>query len=192
MHSDFEALKIRWSWFQRVRKALRYRNGPIPLSTRISLSEKDLEKGRKKLDRVLEKSQEFDERGATDHHSRELKKALRKVGNLIEEHREELFAPNVRVKVNGRNVIRKLPRTNTPDESDFRKTRRHGRRIKGNEDVEAQVQREGVGMLLALNLTDREYVQAVYGSLAGMARRFIRVQPESRAEAKSLMGVSVE
>jgi len=43
LQTGFEALCVRWTWFQRIRTALWYRNGPIPLSTTISLSDKDLE-----------------------------------------------------------------------------------------------------------------------------------------------------
>lgn len=187
MRTDFESLNVRWQWFQRIRRALRYRNGPIPLSTQITLSEKDLEKGRKKLDWVIWKIDEFDEHGDVLIHDRKLRKDLRKVKSSIEEHRNELFAPNVLVKVDGKELIKRLPRTNSPEEMDFRMVRRHGRRIRGNQDIEPQFQRDGPGLLIALNLTNPEYVKIVYGRLENMEARFSRVSPKALKLAKSLM-----
>ena len=39
--------------FIRIRNALRYRNGPIPLNSKHNLSEMDLERGRIKLDWLI-------------------------------------------------------------------------------------------------------------------------------------------
>lgn len=192
LQTEYESLCARWTWFQRIRTALRYRNGPIPLSTKISLSDKDLEKGRKKLDRILAKIEAFEVKGGLDRHGRELRKALRKVAKTIMERRENLFAPNVMVNTNGKMMVKKLPRTNAPEEGEFRKARRHSRRIRGNSDVERQFQRDGPGMLMVQNLTDREYVRLVYGSLGQMAARFAKVSQESLEVAKSYMGGSKE
>ena len=187
LHSEYEALNERWLWFQRVRRALRYRNGPIPLSTQITLSEADLEKGRKKLDWIIEKIREFDESGGISHRDGKLRKSLRKLKRTIEEHRNELFAPNVRVNVNGREIVKMLPRTNSPEETDFRLIRRHGCRIRGSGNVESQVQRDGVGLLISLNLTNPKYVRMVYGGLRNMAERFSSVKPDSLIQAKKLI-----
>jgi hypothetical protein len=176
---DFDDLGLRWNWFQKIRRVLRYRNGPIPLSTHVRLSDKDLEKGRVKLDRVIDKIRLFDEEGGTDPHSIELKKSLRKVSAMLDEHRNALFAPNVSVEVQGKTIVRKLPRTNAPDETDFRMARRHARRIRGNSDIEPQFQRDGPGLLIAHNLKNRDYVRSVYGSLSNMANRFSSVSSEN-------------
>jgi len=192
LQADFDDLCVRWAWFQRIRWALRYRNGPIPLSTHVMLSDKDLEKGRRKLDRILAKIEELEEKGGLDHHSRELRKSLRRVASSIMAQRENLFAPNLLVNVNGKKIVKKLPRTNAPEEGEFRKARRHCRRIRGNSDVERQFQRDGPGMLMVQNLTHREYVRMVYGSLGQMATRFAKVSPENLMHAKSYMGGSRE
>jgi len=187
LHSDFLALEERWRWFERVRRCLRYRHGPVPLSTSVKLSERELEMGRRKIDWLLNKIDELERRAVNGHHARELRKSLRKVARLIREPQEELFAPNVSVRVKGRTVVRKLPRTNSPVEVDFRKVRRHSRRIRGNSDVEQQVRREGAGMLVAMNLTNREYVRVVYGSIDRIGESFSKVSSEAMTLAKSLM-----
>jgi len=187
LQSDFDALEERWRWFERVRRALRYRNGPIPLSTQSRLSDADLEKGRRKLDWVLGKIDEQVARPCSCHQERELRKALQKVAAFIVKRREELFVPNVVVKRRGRRTVKQLSRTNTPVETDFCGLRRHSRRINGNPDVEPQVQRAGAGMLLALNLNDKKYVRLVYGSLDRMGERFAKVTPEALSEAKELL-----
>lgn len=190
LQTDFDALCVRWTWFQRIRVALRYRNGPIPLSTTIRLSDKDLEKGRTKLDRILDMIASSDGKVGNDHHGRGLARALRKVAEAITERRANLFAPNVLVNADGKPTVRKLPRTNTPEEWEFREARRHGRRIRGNANIEQQFQRDGPGMLMVQNLRDRKYVQLVYGSTGQMATRFSSVSRESLERAKSYMGVS--
>jgi hypothetical protein len=190
LQTDFEALCVRWTWFQRIRIALRYRNGPIPLSTTIRLSDKDLEKGRSKLDRILTKISAYNAKVGIDHHGRGLGKALKKIAEMIMERRDNLFAPNVLVKADGKLKVRRLPRTNTPEEWEFRMARRHGRRIRGNSNIEQQFQRDGPGMLMVQNLRDRKYVQLVYGSTGQMATRFSTVSQESLERAKSYMGVS--
>lgn len=189
LKTDFDALCERWTWFQRIRMALRYRNGPIPLSTTIRLSDKDLEKGRRKLDRVLAKIAAYHAKAGKDHNERGLGRALKKIAEMIMERRDNLFAPNVLVNADGKPAVRKLPRTNTPEEWEFREARRHGRRIRGNANIEQQFQRDGPGMLMVQNLRDRKYVQLIYGSIGQMATRFSNVSPDSLERAKSYMGV---
>ena len=108
-----------------------------------------------------------------------MKRALRKVAVLIGEHREELFAPNVMVRVGKRRMVKMLPRTNAPEEGEFRNARRHSRRIRGTNNIERQFQRDGPGFLIVQNLTHRGYVRSVYGSLDRMAARFAKVSHES-------------
>lgn len=190
LYADFLSLEERWRWFQRVRRALRYRNGPVPLSTQVRLSERELEKGRRRLDWVSRKIGEPVERGGGGKEGRELRRALGRVRSYIEKHRDSLLAPNVSVMAGGKSVVRKVPRTNVPVESDFRLLRRHGRRITGSGDVESRVQREGAGMLIAQNLTDPRYVSLVYGSRSSLADRFSTVSPAAMQLAKSFMGSS--
>jgi len=187
LRTDFDDLQIRWKWFQRVRVALRYRNGPIPLSTEIKLSDKELEKGRSKLDRLINEIDESLDQGGSDHHARKLRRSLRKVSKMMKDNREELLAPNVMVEANGKETIKKLPRTNQPDEIDFRMARRHVRRIRGNSDVEQQFQRDGPGLLMVHNLQDREYVRMVFGTLGQMAARYSKVTSESLLAVKPFM-----
>ena len=188
LHAEFLGMEERWRWFQRVRRALRYRNGPVPLSTKRTLSERELEKGRVMLDGVRSMMEQLGN-GGGGRRERSLQKALRKVAMKICEHRDELLAPNVSVVVDGERKVRRLPRTNATVEMDFRSLRRHGRRIRGNADVEGQVQRDGPGMLIALNLLHQDYVRAVYGSLDRMAERFSHVSPATLSHAKRLMAV---
>ncbi len=177
-------LEGRWAWFQRLRRVLRFRNGPIPLSTERRLSEKALEKGRRKLDWFVAKVEEVP--GA----ERSLRHDLDKVAMDLRARREELFAPNVVVEVKGRRVVRPIPRTTAWAEGQFRKLRRHGRRIRGNSEVEALVQREGPGLLLMENLRDPKYVRLVYGALGRQGERFAQVEEEALATAKTLTGLS--
>lgn len=186
IQADFDEMQTRWDWFQRVRRALRYRNGPIPLSTRQTLSEKNLNKGRLRLNWLLGKLSDFDENGGYGPHERQLRKDLRKVANAIEENMDSLFAPNIIVPVGKKHVVRLVPRTNAPVEGEYRTLRRHGRRIRGNNDVESQVQRDGPGMLMVENLTNKKYLSTIYGSPALMPERFSKVTKESLALAKTI------
>ncbi|EQD77610.1 MULE transposase, conserved domain protein, partial [mine drainage metagenome] len=47
---DLPALRERWGWFERTRRVLGYRNGPVPLSPKGTLSEEALERGRRRQD----------------------------------------------------------------------------------------------------------------------------------------------
>jgi hypothetical protein len=179
-----DKLEERWAWFQRLRRVLRFRNGPIPLSTERRLSERALEKGRRKLDWFLAKVKQVP--GA----ERALRHDLEKVAKDLRARREELFAPNVVIEVGGRRVVRPIPRTTAWAEGQFRKLRRHGRRIRGNSEVEALVQREGPGLLLMENLREAKYVCFVYGTLARQGTRFAKVGGEALVAAKTLTGLS--
>jgi hypothetical protein len=109
---------------------------------------------------------------------------------MMKDNREELLAPNVMVEANGKETIKKLPRTNQPDEIDFRMARRHVRRIRGNSDVEQQFQRDGPGLLIVHNLQDQEYVRMVFGKLGQMSGRYSKVTSESLLAVKTFMGNS--
>ncbi|MCK4733048.1 MAG: hypothetical protein KAT65_11380, partial [Methanophagales archaeon] len=71
-------------------------------------------------------------------------------------------------------------------EQDFRSIRRHGRRLKGNKDVEDLVQKEGVGLLLLLNMEVDGYVKTVYGSWDVRGKMFAEVKKESLAAAEKI------
>jgi hypothetical protein len=72
----------------------------------------------------------------------------------------ELFAPNVKLKVGGKNVHPLLPRTTVMAEQEFLKLCRYGLRIRGMEQVKGQVRREGPAMMNE-NLRDLRYVREV-------------------------------
>jgi hypothetical protein len=179
-------LEERWHWFQRLRRVLRFRNGPIPLDSEGHLPEEELEKGRRKLDWFVGKVERL------PLSERALRNDLAKVVRDLKERREELFAPNVVVMARGRRAVRAVPRTTAWAEGKFRKLRRHGRRIKGNSEVEALVQREGPGLLLIENLRSPSYVRCVYGSLSRQGTRFARVTDQALVTAKTLTGLSEE
>jgi len=182
-----EYLKImeRWKWFEQVRYALRYRNGPVPLDTKGCLSDKELENGRRMIDDLQKRIALFVAEGDAGA-DRSLKQVLRGISKLLADRREELFVPNVIVEINGRKQVRRLPRTNNVLEQDFRKMRRHARRIRGDGDVERTVQKDGVGLAIVANLEIREYVRCVYGDLGQMAGRFAKVTTSSLERAKTL------
>jgi hypothetical protein len=185
IHSEYLKLQERWKWFERIRTALRYRNGPVPLNTEGCLSNKELEKGREMLDRLQEEIDEFVKQGNSGR-DRTLKRVLRGISGMIGERREELFAPNVIIEVNGKRELIRLPRTNNTVEQDFRSYRRHSRRIRGDSDVERSVQRDGVGLAIVKNLEDERYLRLVYGRLEHMPQRFAGVSPASLEVARSL------
>jgi len=167
-----------------VREALRYRNGPVPLSTEGSLSTKELETGRKMIDILRDDIESFIQQNDSDDCS--LKRTLQGISKLINERREELFAPNVTITIDGKKQLKQLPRTNNSVEQDFRKMRRHARRIRGDMDVERSVQRDGVGLAIVENLSIDVYVQNVYGNLDLMAERFATVSDDTLEKAKAL------
>jgi hypothetical protein len=184
IHSEYLKLEGRLLWFEKIRKALRYKNGPVPLNTHGSLSDKELQKGSKMMNKLQTEMDEFVRLGKPGN-DRSLKRILRGILGLIEERKEELFVPNVIINVDGKQKVWKLPRTNNNAEHEFRRTRRHGRRIRGDNDVERIVQREGIGVIIANNLEIRDYVQTVYGRIDKMAERFAKVSTESLEWAKS-------
>ncbi|MBX8638120.1 MAG: hypothetical protein KIY11_07175, partial [Thermoplasmata archaeon] len=185
IYADAEALLERVEWFDRIRRMLRYRNGPIPLSTRHTLSDTALEKGRSRLDwlhSVIEKELE-----SRDAKRRELHRVLRSIDSDLIERREELLAPNVVVETENEPVVRPLPRTISSAETEFRQLRRHSRRITGNAHVDGQVQNDGPGMLLLDNLKNKAYVREVYGSLKEMPALFSAVSRDSLESAKKIL-----
>ncbi len=188
IHSEFIKLDRRWNWFETIRKALRYRNGLIPLNTKGFLSNKELESGRKMVDKLQKDIDEFVKQGDCGK-DRYLKRTLRGISELIAERKDELFVPNVVVNINGNKRVKKLPRTNNPIEQDFRSLRRHGRRIRGDGDVERIVQRDGPGLAIVKNLELRDYVRSVYGRPDRMALRFANVSSESLEMARALFYV---
>lgn len=184
---DFPALQERWRWFERTQKALGYRNGPVPLSPQGTLSEKGLEHGRHRMDWLDGKVQREVASRSRSPLTWELHRILQGVAKKLREHREELFAPNVRVRAMGRWVVRRIHRSNGSAERKFHRLRHSCRRITGDEGREGQVQREGPGMLMVSNLQDPEYIRVVYGSLSRMAERMARADCTAVEEAKLIL-----
>lgn len=119
----------------------------------------------------------------------ELHRLLQGVSKKLRAHREELFAPNVRVRVNGRWVVRHVHRSNGSTERKFHGLRHTCPRITGDDGREGQVQREGPGMLMVKNLKDSRYLRPLYGALSHLGERFARVAPEALEEAKTFSRV---
>ncbi len=189
IQSDAEALLERMEWFDRTRRVLRYRNGPIPLSTKHTLSDKELEKGRRRLDWLHSMiGKELDIGGGAKR--REFHRVLRSIDGDLMERRDELLAPNVIVQSECGRVIRPLPRTISSAETEFRRLRRHSRRITGNAQVDDQVQNDGPGMLLLDNLKNGVYVREVYGSISNLPKRFSTVSQKSLEDAKKILRCS--
>lgn len=186
IQSDAQALMERWAWFERIRRVLRYRNGPVPLSTRHTLSGKALEKGRSRLDWLRSTIAEELKSGRGDGYG-DFHRVLRSIDGDLEARRDELFVPNVVVETEDGRIVRQLPRTISSAEVEFRRLRRHTRRITGNAHVDDRVQNEGPGMLLLENLKNSAYVNAVYGSLNGLPSRFSTVSGEAFEKAKKIL-----
>ncbi len=184
---DLPLLAEKWRWFERIQRAVGFRNGPVPLSPKGTLSDKALEHGRRRLDWLLGKIEEERRNKSRSLHVREFHGQLGKIAEKLRAHREELFAPNVRVRVGGRWKVRRLHRSNGAAERKFHRLRGHGRSIAATKDVEDLVQREGAGTLLVQNLRDAHYVRVVYGSLSHLAERLAAVSPEALAEAKTIL-----
>lgn len=182
-----EILQEREVWFKKARQALRWKNGPIPLSTKVRWGDRQLKAARKGIDTFLEEislnqREELAFKGKRSH----LLRAFGTIEQMFIENRERLLAPNVEVQTpKGKRVI-KLERTNNGVEQDFRSIRRHGRRLKGNKDVEELIQKEGVGLLLLLNMEIEEYVKMVYGSWDVIGKRFAEVKKGSLAAADKI------
>lgn len=184
---DFPLLEEKWRWFERIQRAVGFRNGPVPLSPRGTLSEKGLEHGRRRLDWLDGKIQEEVGNKSRSPRVREFHRQLVAIAKKLRAHREELFAPNIRVQVGGRWRVRRLHRSNGVAERKFHGLRHTCRRITGDGGREGQVQREGPGMLFASNLRDSRYVRVVYGSLFHLEERFAKVRSAALAEAKSIL-----
>ena len=189
IHSEYLKLETRWQWFERVRKALRYRNGPVPLNTKGFLSDTELETGRNMIDELHTKITEFIKHGNSAG-DRTFKRVLCGISKMVTERRDELLAPNVVLEVNGTHRIKHLPRTNNTIEQDFRSLRRHSRRIRGDADVERTVQRDGVGLAIVKNLEVKNYLRHIYGSPNQMHARFAMVHQNSLQQAKALFQIS--
>lgn len=185
IRSEYLKLQARWQWFDRIRKALRYRNGPIPLNTKGFLSDTELEKGRKMIDILQTQVDDFIERGNSCG-DRTLKRVLRGISGMLTIRKDELLAPNISIEVNGTHKIKQLPRTNNNIEQDFRNLRRHSRRIRGDSDVERSVQRDGPGLAIVKNLDNNDYLRCVYGSLQQMPAQFAEVSMNSLQDAKAV------
>ena len=185
IHSEHLKLQARWQWFEQVRKALRYRNGPVPLNTKGTLSDKELDKGHKKIDELQAKITNFIKTGNSGG-DRTLKWVLRGISKVLTERRGELFAPNITIEINGTLKVKQLPRTNNAVEQDFRSLRRHSRRIRGDSNVERTVQRDGVGLAIVKNIENKNYLRHIYGHLSQMPSRFAKVSPNSLQQAKAL------
>jgi hypothetical protein len=182
-----EILQEQEVWFKKARQAFRWKNGPIPLSTKVRWDDRQLKAARKGIDTFLEEislnqREELSFKGKRSH----LLRAFGTIEQMFNENRERLLAPNVEVQnPKGKRVI-KLERTNNGVEQDFRFIRRHGRRLRGNKDVEELIQKEGVGLLLLLNMEIEEYVKMVYGSWDVMGKRFAKVKKGSLAAADKI------
>lgn len=184
---DFPLLEEKWRWFERIQRAVGYRNGPVPLSPSGTLSEKGLERGRRQLVWLDGKIAEEVGKKSRSPRIREFHRQLVKIGEKLRAHQDELFAPNVRVKVNGKWRVRRIHRSNGAAERKFHRLRGHGRSIAATKDVEDLVQREGAGALVAENLRDPHYVRVVYGTHSRVAKRFATVSGEALAEARFIL-----
>ncbi len=102
-------------------------------------------------------------------------------------YQDTLLVPNIKIEtIKGEKVI-ELERTNNGVETDFRACQRHTRRLRGDKNVEGIIQREGVGLLLLLNMDISQYVQIVYGSWECMGKRFSKVGEKSLEHADLLL-----
>ena len=184
LDSYAKILQEREVWFKKARLALRWKNGLIPLSTKVRWSDKQLKAARKGIDAFLEEVMNQKESiGGKTH----LFRAFCTIEEMFIENMDKLLAPNVEIQTpKGKRVVR-LERTNNGVEQDFRSIRRHGRKLRGNKDVEELIQREGVGLLLVLNMGVDKYVKRAYGSWKKMGKRFAEVKRESLATAERLL-----
>ena len=187
LQKEYARLKERQKWFSAVRGALRYRNGPVPLSTLVRYDARELERAKKTLTELLRTLESLDEASMDGTMDRGLRRTLRSIRDLIIENEAHLLAPNVVVGEGENTKTFLLPRTNNPLEQAFRAMRKHYRRIQGNSDVEERMQREGAGMALLLNLGNPSYMQAVFGGKDQIAERFKCVKPESLVLAKQII-----
>ena len=75
-------------------------------------------------------------------------------------------------------------------ETEFRRLRRHSRRITGKAHVDDQVQNDGPGMLFLDNLENGVYVREVYGSISNLPKHFLSVSPKSLEDAIKVLQCS--
>jgi len=184
LHQDAKRILEREKWFIKARKALRWRNGPVPLSTQIQWNEKQLKKAHKGIDDFLAEIESKD-KGLKK--SSSLAKGLCIIRDRFIEHKENLLAPNINIDTSRGKKVIKVERTNNGIEQDFRAIRRHARRLRGDKNVEGIIQREGVGLLLLLNMEIPQYVQTVYGSWELMGKRFAKVSEQALEHAELLL-----
>lgn len=184
LQKDAERLRDRKKWFDEARAALRWRNGPIPLSTQITWNDKDLQKARKGIANFLStlKTERENKDNATS-----LRRGLKIIEDRFVKYEENLLVPNIKIDTEDGEKIVELERTNNGIEKDFRECRRHVRRLLGNKDVEEVIQREGVGLSLLLNMNVPDYVRMVYGSWECMGKRFSEVNEKSLERADLLL-----
>lgn len=187
IRKEYIALKERERWMHGARAALRYKNGPIPLSTLLTYSDDELEEAKVGVRKFVDEIQNALKMSPTGGYWSSLKRTLRGILNLILENEDHLLAPNIRVPIDGEERTIHLPRTNNTVEQDFRALRRHFRYIQGNSDVEKNVQKYGIGVLLCLNLQHDKYVEVVYGSPSRIGQRFRVVKQASLKEAEQLL-----
>lgn len=184
LRKDAERLRDRKEWFDMAREALRWRNGPVPLSTQIRWNDTDLQKARRGIANFLSKLK--DEREKKDC-SPSLRRGLKIIEDRFVKYEKHLLVPNIKVDAKDGGKVVELERTNNGVEMDFRACRRHVRRLQGNKNVEEIIQREGVGLSLLLNMNVSEYVRLVYGSWESMGKRFSEVNEESLERADLLL-----
>ncbi|GAF70426.1 unnamed protein product, partial [marine sediment metagenome] len=184
IHRDAERLRNREKWFNKSREALRWRNGPVPLSTQIQWSDKELQKARRGINDFLSTLKSEQE---NKDNSKSLIRGLGIIEDRFTKYQDNLLVPNIKIEtIKGEKVI-ELERTNNGVEKDFRACRRHARRLRGDKNVEGIIQREGVGLLLLLNMDISQYVQIVYGSWECMGKRFSKVEKKSLEYADLLL-----
>ena len=185
MVREARGLEARETGRERLPKSLKFGNGPLPQTAPDHLDERKLEHGRRPH-RLLGRLCTEEERKGGDHDTRELQRALGRLGEDLERRRGELLAPNVMVG----DRVRPVPRTTAPAKREFRKLRWPGRRVKGVAGMEGAVQREVTAPLLLESLRDRAYIRLVYGSASHLAERLGRVGPIALQQAKLLTGLS--
>lgn len=184
LSKDAERLRERKKWFDDARTALRWRNGPIPLSTQIKWDDSELQKARIGITDFLSlvKAEKENKENTTS-----LRRGLGIIEDRFSKYEKNLLVPNIKIDTAAGHKIVKLERTNNGVEHDFKKIRRLVRRVFGNKDVEAVIQREGVGRLLLLNMDIDTYVRMVYGSWECMGKRFSEVDKKSLERADLLL-----
>ena len=184
LDKDAERLRNREKWFNKARDALRWRNGPVPLSTQIQWSDKDLQIARKGINDFLSELKSEQE---NKDNSKSLIRGLGIIEDRFTKYQDNLLVPNIKIETSKGEKIIELERTNNSVETDFRACRRHARRLRGDKNVEGIIQREGVGLLLLLNMNISQYVQIVYGSWECMGKRFSKVEEKSLEHADLLL-----